>query len=481
MSKVRSYLLLFLITVGHGNIAQTQQSNQPNILWIIADDLSPDLGCYGNQVVHTPHVDQLANEGMRFTHAFATNPICSPSRSALYTGMYQTTIGAHQHRTFQTAPLPDSIQAIPQLFEAAGYFTSNGYGTPESRPGKTDFNFKADSIFEGTDWSQRKPGQPFFASVQIHFPHRTFEQDTLYPVDPGEVALPPYYPDHPISRKDWSDYLESVQQMDRELGKILNRLETEGLVENTVVFFFSDHGRPHLRAKQWLYDAGIQVPLIVRWPGKIDLGTSDQLVSLVDISAASMKLAQIDIPDYLHGLDFLDKDKSRSYIFATRNRADAVVDHIRAVRDKQYKYIRNFMPEKPYTQFGHYKLYNYPILTLMHYLNSKDSLNEAQKLFMQPQKPQEELYDIQVDPWEIHNLAYDPVYKELRQQMSEVLDEWMQQTRDQGAKDPDDYEVLLEQRWEKYGARWKIRGIEDPRDIDFEAYLKWWKNEMELQ
>lgn len=454
------------------------QAGRPNILWIIADDLSPDLGSYGNRLVHTPNTDKLASQGQRYTNAFATHPICSPSRSALYTGMYQTTIRAHQHRTFDRPPLPDSIRVITEYFDQAGYFTSNGDGSPDSKPGKTDFNFEAGDVFDGTDWSQRAEGQPFFASVQIYYPHRPFDQDTLHPVDPGQVELPPYYPDRPLSRKDWSDYLESVQHMDRKVGEVLHRLEEEGLAGNTIVFFFADQGRPHVRAKQWLYDAGLQVPLIIRWPGTITPGEqSDKLVSLVDISAASMAAAGIAPPEHLHGKNFFG-EQSRNYIFATRNRADAVVDHIRAVRSDRFKYIKNYMPERPYTQFGHYKLYRYPMLALMHWLHEQDKLTPAQALFMRAEKPDEELYDTRNDPWEIHNLAGNAAYQDTLQQMREVLRQWQKRTNDPGDYDPDDYEEILKRRQEKYQTRWENRGIENPKNIDFGRYVQWWKQKL---
>jgi len=459
-----------------------QQRLRPNILWIMADDLSPDLGCYGNQLVHTPHVDRLAAQGVRFDQAFATNPVCSPSRSAIYTGMYQTTIGAHHHRTEQRSPLPEGIRVISEYFEEAGYFSSNGYGHPDSRPGKTDFNFEAVDIFDGTDWSQRQPGQPFFASVQIHYPHRTFEQDTLHPVDPDRVRLPPYYPDHPLARQDWSDYLESVQRMDRELGVVLDRLEKEKLLDNTVIFFFADQGRPHVRGKQWLYEGGIRVPLIVHWPGQIRPGVSDQLVSLIDLAISSLRVAGIDPPPHLQGRDFLDAGSPpRQYVFAGRNRTDAVVDHLRAVRSPQFKYIKNLMPERPYTQFGHYKMYNYPVLTLLHVLHQQGRLSAAQAAFMQPGKPPEELYDLQKDPFETVNLAEDPRYRDTLAAMRKVLAQWTEETEDVGAADPDDYQALLERRWEKYGERWQQRGIPDPRQIDYEQYLAWWEKELGIQ
>ncbi len=473
---------LFLAAISPAFIlggCQEKTEEEPlNVLWIIADDFSPDAGCYGNTLVKTPHIDQLAEKGVKYTNAFATNPVCSPSRSAFYTGMYQTTIGAHQHRTENRPELPEGIEVITEYFEEAGYFTSNGNGFPESKPGKTDFNFRADSIFDGSDWSQRAEGQPFFATVQIHYPHRSFESDSANPVDPAKVNLPPYYPDHPVSRKDWALYLESVQLLDERLGQILQRIDEEGLEDNTIVVFFADQGRPHLRAKQWLYDAGIHVPLIIRFPGEKHAGkVNEKLVSLIDLAPASLNYAGIQIPEHLQGIDFLNDTLMRNYIYAARNRTDAVVDHIRCVRGERYKYIRNYMPEMPYMQFGHYKAYRYPMWALMHVLNQRDSLTTEQALYMAPEKPAIEFYDTFEDPYEINNLAFNPNYKDIKDKMTIALNEWELQTNDPGSMDPDNYQELLQRRKEKYGERWAKRGF-DADSIDIEAYLHWWENEL---
>ncbi len=458
-----------------------KKQDNPNILWIIADDYSPDAGCFNTPAVKTPNIDQLCREGINFTNTFATNPVCSPSRSALYTGMYQTTIGAHQHRTEQRKPLPEPVKVITKYFQEAGYFTSNGDGTEDSKPEKKDFNFEAENVFDGSDWSQRDEGQPFFASVQIEWPHRSFGKDTANPVNPDEVFIPPYYPDHPVLRKDWAMYLESVQLLDEHLGMILQRLKDEGLEKNTIVVFFADQGRPHVRGKQWLYDSGIEVPLIVRWPGKLPANeTREDLVSLIDISYTSLLLAGIEPPAHLQGQDFLLDNEERNYIFAARNRTDAVVDHIRAVRSQQFKYIKNFMPEKPYTQFGHYKEYNYPALQVLKHLHKEGKLTPEQEKFMAKNKPEEELYDLVNDPFELNNLADNPEYELVLDSMRLALVDWMEKTNDMGSFDPDNYDSLLVRRQEKYGPRWEQRGI-DPREVDPEVYLKWWETELGMK
>ncbi|MDN5217415.1 sulfatase [Fulvivirgaceae bacterium BMA12] len=401
---------------------------QPNILWIVADDLGVDIGCYGTKAVHTPHLDQLAREGVRYENLHTTTAVCSPSRSGLITGMYPVSIDCHQHRTPFKHALPDPVQPITRYFREAGYFVTNGSFKAENRKGKTDYNFTHhfDSLYDGTHWNQRKSGQPFFSQIQIFIPHRPFLKDTLNPVDPDNVQLPPYYVDHPVTRKDWAMYLETIQLVDIEVGKILKKLEEEGLAENTIVFFFGDQGRPHMRGKQFLYDPGTNTPLIVRHPSGTGANSvSQQLISNIDIAATSMALAGITIPPHMQGQDFLGEQPERAFLTTMRDRRDETVDRIRAVRTTDFKYIRNFYPERPYTQFNAYKKFRYPVLTLMQVLYKKGELNEVQSRFMAESRPAEELYDLKNDPDEINNLAGDANYEEQLAGLRQHMDEWL--------------------------------------------------------
>lgn len=437
-----------------GNFANFScaQTERPNILWILAEDFGPDLGCYGNQLVRTPNIDRLASEGMRCTNAFVTAPVCSPSRSALITGMYQTSIDAHQHRSHRDDgyKLPEPIKIITEYFRAAGYFTAN-VTTPApgiKGTGKTDFNFNVEKPFDGTDWNQRKPGQPFYAQINFNETHRTFPENVPNPVDPEKVEFPPYYPDHPITRKDWAQYLDSTNRLDEKVGAVLKRLEEEKLLENTVIFFFGDNGQAHVRGKQWLYDGGIHVPLIVRWPGKIKPGTvSDDLISSIDITAASLAIAGIPIPKYMDGRDFLNpRTPKREFIIAARDRCDETVDRIRCVRTMQFKYINNFYPERPYTQINRYKEVQYPVMRLMRRLLAAGKLDSIQAKFMAPTRPAEELYDIQKDPYEINNLAGQPASAAIIDEMRGILQQWIKETGDKGQY-PEDPAIAA--KWEK--------------------------------
>ncbi len=269
--------------------------------------------------------------------------------------------------------------------------------------------------------------------------------------------------------------------MDKRVGLLLDRLDAEGLSKNTVVFFFSDQGRPHVRGKQWLYEGGIRVPLIIRWPKQITPNTiNENLVSLIDLAPTCMNIAGIDRPKHLAGQDIFNKNiPERDYIIAARDRCDAVVDYIRCVRTKKYKYIRNYYPERPYTQFGHYKVFNYPVLTLLQVLKQKNQLTHAQKPFMAEKRPAEELYDLEKDPYELNNLAGDPELEKVLNSMRKQLDQWIHDTGDKGSLDPDNYEELIQRRLKKYGPKWKERGI-DPFKTSPEIYLRWWEKHLGL-
>jgi len=458
-----------------------ENKERPNILWLDAEDMCPDLGCYGLDLVQTPNLDQLAGEGALFTNAFVTSPVCSPSRSSIMTGMYQTTIGAHNHRCNRDKPLPENISVVTQYLRSAGYFTCSCQALDWDKKGKMDYNFKLSffEAFDGTDWRQRRPDQPFFAQVHFWEVHRPFQSDPENPIDPDDVELPPYYPDHPVSRLDWALYLETIQILDKKVGKVLQRLEDDGLADNTIVFFFSDHGRPMVRGKQWLYDGGIHIPLIVRWPEHIRPGTVSDLVSTIDFAPTWLKLAGISPPEHLQGKVFLEPEaEARNQVFAARDRCGEADDRIRCVRTKRFKYIRNFFPETPYTQFNAYKKLQYPVLTLMEILYAQGKLTPEQARFMAPIRPEEELYDLQNDPYEICNLAEDPKYEMKLKELRSRLGNWIKETHDQG-ETPENPEVAhsldrLKYKW--FCEEMRARGLEP--NITAEKYLTWWEKRL---
>ncbi|MGI9472866.1 MAG: sulfatase family protein [Rubripirellula sp.] len=455
-------------------------ADRPNVVWIISDDLSPELGCYGYPGVDTPHIDRLAAAGTRYTRAFSTAPVCSASRTAFQTGRYQTTVGGHHHNTRDKRDLPDSIPTITELMRQAGYFVSNGRGIVEKKLAKSHFNFVYDprTYFDGTDWSQRKEGQPFFAQVQIKEPHRTFvKSDRARPDSP----IPPYYPDHPVTRADWANYLASIEVLDRRVGEILDRLEREGVADNTLVLFFGDHGRPHVRGKQWLYEGGLHVPLIVRWPGKVAANqVNSELVSLLDMMPTTLAAAGADGYEELPGIDLLDANRDRHQcLFAARDRCGDAADRIRSVRTDRWKYIRNFHPEIPYLQHSGYKKISYPVETVMKVLHAR---GEWDSPFMSDTRPEEELYDLENDPNEMNNLADDPKQSAKLAELRGLVREWIQTTGDKGAIDESktvDLDALRDEKWNYYEKAMKRRGLE-PGLSDLE-YLEWWKQELGVE
>jgi len=384
--------------------AAEKKDARPNILWIMAEDICPDLSCYGARGVKTPHLDKFASQGIRFNNAFATAPVCSASRSAMMTGFHQNYIRAHQHRTSNKKPLPYGIKPVPHLLAEAGYFTC-------LMDRKTDCNFTTPKpLFMGKDWKQREDGRPFFAQYTSHGTHRSWKRDPDRPIDIKDVDIPPYYPDNDFVRRDWANGLEQIQLMDRDVGRLLKRLEDEGLADNTVVFFIGDHGRCHIRGKQFLYDGGIHIPMLMRWPGKVEPAqVSYDMVTSIDICATILQIAGVKPPQKLHGESLLRPGRAkRKYVFAARDKMDETHDAMRAVRSKDFKYILNLMPERAYCQLNHYKEKMYPMLALMNVMNMKGQLAPEQARFMAAKKPEEELYDLRKDPHEVHNVAGDP-------------------------------------------------------------------------
>jgi N-sulfoglucosamine sulfohydrolase len=412
-----------------------------NVLWIFGEDLYPDLGRYD-----TPVIDQFASEGTLFTNAFVTCPACSPSRSAIISGRYQTSFGAHNHRSKRETPLPDDIRLITDYFCDAGTFTCNSSGPPNDRPGKTDFNFLREDSFDDVLWSERDGDQPFYAQVNIQDTHRDFSPDPENPIDPDKVELSPCYPDHPLVCKDWAMWLESIQVFDRKVGEILKRLDDDGLSENTIVFIISDHGRAHIRDKQFLYDGGIRVPFIVRWPGNIEAGLiSDSMVSGIDFVPTSLSLAGLDVPHDMEVWVFLGPNVVvRDHIVLARDRCDGTVDRIRCVRTKTHKYILNYHPARPYMQFNGYKKQQYLLWTLAPVLQAEGKLTPAQEKFLATCRPYEELYDLESDPYELENLAASTDHRTELNDLRSKLDDWIETYGDMGASPEDPAEIAVE-------------------------------------
>ena len=436
---------------------QPENESRPNIIWLVAEDLSAiELGSYGNASALTPNLDRLALEGTRYPNTFATTPVCAPTRSSFITGMQNTTINAHNHRShvgpkspYQTGyTLPEPVRLLPQIFQEAGYTTviwgktdynfnwSDGY----------DYDFQSEVDGQAKGWDEVTRHQPFFAQVHFRETHRDWNGNEQV-TDRSQIEIPPIYPDTPEVREAWGDYLDDMASLDRKVGALLARLKEDGLADNTVVIFFSDHGREMPRGKQWVYDGGIHVPLVIRTPDEEAPGTTDdQLISNVDISAVSLDLAGIEVPEYYDGRSFLDPStEQRDHIISTRDRDDETFDRVRAVRTDRYKYIRNYYPELPWAQYNHYIEHlvdgqtHYETFGIMRELYEVGELTDEQALFFAPGKPREELYDVVNDPWETNNLANDPAMSAVLEEMRAKLDQWIEDPhpqlgwRDKGA------------------------------------------------
>lgn len=481
--QLATLLLLLLVACSHHAAAEAQQKvegDRPNIVWIIVDDMSANFACYGETTIETPHVDKLAAEGTKFTNAYVTAPVCSTCRSAFITGMYQTTIGAHHHRSGRGAAkinLPPGIRPIPELFQEAGYHTSiTGWPNPRNRSGKTDYNFEWDpEMYDGFDWSERKEGQPFFAQIQLpggklrggsaesaeafqkkmarHFGAR---------VPHDKIVLAPYYPRHPTILDDWSSYLDSVRETDRVVGEIVARLQSEGVLENTLLLFMTDHGISHARGKQFMYDEGLHVPLVIRGPQITPGKTRTDLVEHIDIAALSLAAAGIPLPSAMQAQNILGPNyKERDAVFSARDRCDETVDLLRSVRTKNFKYIRNFLPRQPHLQPNAYKDKK-SVLVALREAHAAGQLNDVQSQIFAESRPNEELYDLQKDPSEVNNLADNPAYNETLVGLRTRLAKWAEQTDDKGRTPESD--LMFESDMKVYVDRLTIRKA-DPAHI----------------
>lgn len=436
--------LIGLFAVGFA--ATAPAAERPNVVWIIVDDMSANFACYGETHIATPHVDRLAREGTRFSRAYITAPVCSPCRSALITGMYQTSIGAHHHRSGRgdrKLSLPPGIVPVPKLFQQAGYYTCIGSGIAGNRRlGKTDYNFEWDkALYDGPDWSGRKPGQPFFMQVQLHGgKHRegkNWEETAKAALgtltDPATVELPPYYPRDEVLLHDWARYLDACRYTDWQVGQVIARLEAEKILDQTLVIFMTDHGISHARGKQFLYDEGTHVPLVIRGPGIPQGNVRDDLVEHIDLPAVSLAAAGIAIPPTMQGRKILGKDyQPRTEVFAARDRCDETTERIRSVRTGRWLYIRNFHPDRPMLQPNAYKD-NKPILLRLRELHAAGQLNDLQeRLLFAPTRPAEELYEWQTDRHQLRNLATEPERQATLARLRARLDLWMEETNDHG-------------------------------------------------
>jgi arylsulfatase A-like enzyme len=446
---MKTRLTVLLAFLAAASAAFAAAPKRPNFLWLLIEDSSPSAySCYGEQpAASTPNIDRLAATGVRFQRFYTTAPVCSASRSAFNTGMYQTTLGAHQHRTPNKKPLPDGVRPLPEWFRSAGYFTANIREFPSELgirgAGKTDWNFipAETPLYQSDRWADLASHQPFYAQVNFQETHRDYAAEGI--TDPAKVVLPPYYPDHPVIRKDYADYLDSARRLDGKIAKLLVQLEKEGLADNTVVIVMGDNGESHIRGKQFCYEEGLRVPLIVRWPKGIPApahyraGTVDRrLLEAIDLAPTLLSLAGAPVPAKMQGVPFLGAQVAaeKKYVFGARDRCDETAMRLRTVRDDRYRFIRTFTPEVPFFSPNAYKAKQYPAWTLIPQLYAEGKLTPAQAFLCQPRQPEEQLFDMVADPHEIQNLTHstNPEHVAALTRLRAELESWIVRTDDQG-------------------------------------------------
>lgn len=446
---------------------ESSDKNRPNILWLIGENLtSHDLACYGGSNVYTPRLDALASEGVRYTNVFATNPTCAPSRSAFFTGMYQTSTDMHPMRSHRDDDfrLPEGVRAITHRLRDAGYYTANikTAGGHSVGTGKLDLNFVNEGPVyheDSHDWSMLKSRQPFFAVVNSEeneydiYDRKSAEKERVEWVGehehvrhakPESVSPPPYYPDHPVVREEWARYLNSVSGMDLRLGKVLDQLKADGLEKDTVILFFGDNGRLDPRGIHWCYDSGLRVPMILKWPEhfpappQVKAGiVDDRIISLLDITATTLAFAGIERPPLMQSRVFAGDriDPERRYAFAARDRIDETEQRIRSVHDNRFHYIRTFSEGPTFASLNRYKEKCFLIYPVMRELFKEGKLTGAPLELMERRGPSEELYDTSADPHEINDLiaSEDPEHREALHRLRAALETWIIETGDRGA------------------------------------------------
>ncbi|MEZ4987227.1 MAG: sulfatase [Saprospiraceae bacterium] len=424
----------------------------PNILWVVCEDISPTLSMYGESTAHTPHLDALAADGMVYERAFATVGVCGPSRSAIITGMYPMHIGTQHMRTGKdvqswgkrtyaariaavdiqgdslreyAAVLPKDVKCFPEYLRQAGYYCTNNQ--------KTDYQFASplsawDENGTKAHWRNRPEGKPFFAVFNFGSTHESrlwLNANQPLTVDPAQVPVPPYLPDNETTRRDVARHYSNVEIMDAEVGRIIQQLKDDGLYDQTIIFFYSDHGGPLPRQKREVYDSGLRVPLIVKPLAGGAAGRSDRLVSFVDLAPTLLSIAGVVPPTYMDGVAFMGQHQGAEhpYILGSGDRFDEFTDRVRAVRNKRWLYVRNFFPALPgYKNIG-YRL-QIPMMEALLADAAAQRLNDAQARWFAT-KATEELYDCDNDPHNLHNLATTPRYANLLREMRETLLEEM--------------------------------------------------------
>lgn len=426
----------------------------PNIIWLVAEDQSPDwFPMYGDSTIALPNLEALAKDGVVFDNAVAPVPVCAPARSALITGMYPTTLGTHNMRTYApwrgegdrpyagldipsySPVVPDGVKMFPEYLRKVGYYTANGP--------KEDYNFeKTDAAWDESSkdrhWRKRKTGQPFFTVFNFSVCHESqiWERgkDSLF-VDPKKVPVPPYFPDTETVRHDLAINYSNLKRLDGQIGKVIADLKKDGLYQNSIIFFYGDHGGPFPRHKRALYDTGVKVPLVIKFPENKNAGErDDRLISFIDYAPTVLSFAGIEPPKVIQGIaqfGAYEVKRKLEYTFHSSDRFDEIYDRLRAVRSKRYKYIKSYNTDISHALMVAYRE-QMPMMQELRNLHSAGKLNVDQDLWLSPVKPEEELYDLQEDPYELHNLAGNKNLNDTLFAYRKILNDWIKETKDLG-------------------------------------------------
>ncbi len=456
----KTIILGFCAIISLSAIKHKPVATRPNILWITCEDMSPHLGCYGETVAKTPNLDKLATEGVRYTNAFSTAGVCAPSRSALITGCYQTSIGTQHMRTGgvnatnknayptnyvgYSALLPSGVKCFSEYMRQSGYYCTNN--------DKQDYQFEApvttwDASNKKAHWRNRKEeNQPFFSVFNLMITHESQiwgrAKEPLL-VNPKDVIVPPYYPDNDIVRQDIARHLSNVMEMDKQVGQIIKELKEDGLYDNTIIFFFSDHGDGLPFVKREITHRGLKVPMIIRNPydDESKMGTVDnQLVSFIDLPPSVLSLTEVAIPKHMQGQVFIGTKKAkepRTYIYGARDRMDSEYEGVRSVSDGRYQYLKNYMPEKPYYQNIQYRLQINTMREILR-LRAENQLNETQMQWFRPTKPVEELYDTERDPYQLKNIIDNPEHAAKLKELRATHEAWTKKYGDMSSTSEND-------------------------------------------
>ncbi len=444
---IMKYLITALLFIFSPVLAGAVE--RPNVVWIFVEDMNGWYGCYGDDTVPTPNLDMLAERGIRFNRAYMPAGVCSATRSAIALGAMQTSLGVHNHRSSrarvpgEVIHLPEKVKTVYEVMRDAGYYVC-------SSKGKNDFNFIFDmadlyddvpsSMGPHSGWRNCPKGKPFFAQIQLKggknsgqfagAPAREKGDQTPH-TDPDPMKVAPYYPNHPVMRREYAHHYDTIRQTDDEVGEIIANLKTDGLLENTVVFFWTDHGMRLARHKQWLYEGGVRVPLLVAGPEMKAGTTRNDLVSGIDISVATLGLAGVAKPAWMEGRNiFAANYQVRDFVISARDRCDYTIERVRAVTTKRYRYLRNFLTDRPFMQAQYRDGRDY--IEVPRQLFKEGKLNAAQSFMWSEKRVPEEFYDLENDPDEIHNLAGDTAHETEFKRHRDILESWIKKTDDKG-------------------------------------------------